>query len=229
MLYDRARPGYPAEAVEFALAAAARPAGPAGARPRRRHRQADPAAVRGRRDRRSRWSPRPACSRCSSTPSPGPRCWPAAPRRCRCRTPRSTWSRSGRRSTGSTWTGRCPRWPGCCGPADGSRCSTTPGTASVAWVRALAGLIGDHRATTPSAHRERDPRVLGPFEPEALRRVPAPAGAGRGRAGRAGRHPQLRRSGCRPDERAALLGRVARRWPGPTRSWSAGSTSTCRT
>ena len=53
-------PGYPPEAVEFALAAAAGPAGPAGAGPRRRHRQADPAAVRGRASTTSRSSPRPA-------------------------------------------------------------------------------------------------------------------------------------------------------------------------
>jgi SAM-dependent methyltransferase len=38
---------------------------------------------------------------------------------------------------------------------------------SVAWVRELSGLIGDHRAHA-EAHRERDPRVMGPFEPEAF-------------------------------------------------------------
>ena len=38
---------------------------------------------------------------------------------------------------------------------------------SVAWVRALAGLIGDHRDHA-DAHRERDPRVMGSFEPEAF-------------------------------------------------------------
>jgi len=39
--------------------------------------------------------------------------------------------------------------------------------ASVAWVRALGGLIGDHRDNA-DAHRERDPRVMGRFEPEAF-------------------------------------------------------------
>jgi SAM-dependent methyltransferase len=37
---------------------------------------------------------------------------------------------------------------------------------SVAWVRALADVIGDH-ADHAGAHRERDPEVLGPFAPEA--------------------------------------------------------------
>ena len=36
---------------------------------------------------------------------------------------------------------------------------------SVAWVRALAGLIGDHR---DNADAHRDQRVMGPFEPEAF-------------------------------------------------------------
>jgi len=39
--------------------------------------------------------------------------------------------------------------------------------ASVAWVLALGGLIGDHRDNA-DAHRERDPRVMGRFEPEAF-------------------------------------------------------------
>lgn len=38
---------------------------------------------------------------------------------------------------------------------------------SVAWVRALADLVGDH-ADHAGAHREDRPEVLGPFEPEAL-------------------------------------------------------------
>jgi SAM-dependent methyltransferase len=37
---------------------------------------------------------------------------------------------------------------------------------SVAWVRALAEVIGDH-ADHAGAHREQDPEALGPFEPEA--------------------------------------------------------------
>jgi SAM-dependent methyltransferase len=37
---------------------------------------------------------------------------------------------------------------------------------SVAWVRALAGLIGDHQENA-DVHRERDLRVMEPFEPEA--------------------------------------------------------------
>jgi SAM-dependent methyltransferase len=38
---------------------------------------------------------------------------------------------------------------------------------SVAWVRALADLVGDH-ADHASAHRSDDSAVMGPFEPEAL-------------------------------------------------------------
>jgi ubiquinone/menaquinone biosynthesis C-methylase UbiE len=40
---------------------------------------------------------------------------------------------------------------------------------SVAWVKALADLVGDH-ADHAGAHREDRPEVLGPFEPEELRR-----------------------------------------------------------
>jgi SAM-dependent methyltransferase len=40
---------------------------------------------------------------------------------------------------------------------------------SVAWVKALADLVGDH-ADHAGAHREDRPEVLGPFEPEKLRR-----------------------------------------------------------
>jgi SAM-dependent methyltransferase len=40
---------------------------------------------------------------------------------------------------------------------------------SVAWVSALADLIGDHDDHA-GAHRERDPEVLGPFRPEQLGR-----------------------------------------------------------
>jgi ubiquinone/menaquinone biosynthesis C-methylase UbiE len=40
---------------------------------------------------------------------------------------------------------------------------------SVAWVKALADLVGDH-ADHAGAHREDRPEVLGPFEPEMLRR-----------------------------------------------------------
>ena len=39
---------------------------------------------------------------------------------------------------------------------------------SVAWVKALADLVGDH-ADHAGAHREDRPEVLGPFEPEELR------------------------------------------------------------
>jgi SAM-dependent methyltransferase len=43
--------------------------------------------------------------------------------------------------------------------------------ASVAWVRALAEVVGDHadHADHAGVHRERDPAVLGPFVPEAYR------------------------------------------------------------
>jgi SAM-dependent methyltransferase len=41
--------------------------------------------------------------------------------------------------------------------------------ASVAWVRALADIVGDH-ADHAGAHRQQDPAVMGPFQPEELRR-----------------------------------------------------------
>ena len=100
--------------------------------------------------------------------------------------------------------------------------------ASVAWVRALAGLIGDHRRP-----RRRAPGAgpAGDRDGSSRRRSPS-SGTSRSSTRTAWPSwsaPAATRSGCPPDERAALLERVRGRWPGPTRSWSAGSTSTCRT
>jgi hypothetical protein len=77
---------------------------------------------------------------------------------------------------------------------------------SVAWVRELSGLIGDHRAHA-EAHRERDPRVMGPFEPEAFaefrHQQELDADALAELVGTRSYSIQLP-----ADERAALLGRV---------------------
>ncbi len=98
----------------------------------------------------------------------------------------------------------------------------------VGGLGAGAGRADRRHRDHADAHRERDPRVMGPFEPEAFAEFRHQQELDADGAGRAGRHPQLRD----PDA-AGGAGGAARpgpaSWPGPTRSWSAGSTSTCRT
>jgi SAM-dependent methyltransferase len=77
---------------------------------------------------------------------------------------------------------------------------------SVAWVRALGGLIGDHRDNA-DAHREQDPRVMGRFEPEAFAEFPHEQELDAdGLAELVGTRSYAIRMPA--DERAALLGRV---------------------
>ena len=136
--YERGRPSYPPEAIDWLL-----PDGrPRRARPRRRHRQADHPTGRtrsgrggGRSARRdARGAEHARCRtprRCSGTAEDIPlpttastRCW---------------WPRPG---TGSTRRARCPRWRGCCAPAVASGLVWNTRDERSGWVKDLGRIIG---------------------------------------------------------------------------------------
>ena len=100
----------------------------------------------------------------------------------------------------------------------------------VAWVRALSDLVGElDRATTSAGCRPSAPPDLGAglaFDAEL--RTPHEHELDAGRARRPGRVPQLRdpAPGGRRGRRCSTGSPSS---PAATRSWSAGSTSGCRT
>ena len=115
-----------------------------------------------------------------------------APRRSRCRTPRSTWWWPGRRSTGSTGPGAAGDRPGAAAGRGAGASSTTPGTTR--WPGCGRCRRSSARpATTPARRgdycRRTSARCSGrPSVHRTTHEQPLDAGC----AGRPGRLPQLR-------------------------------------
>ena len=171
--YERGRPGYPPEAVQWPLQRARDRAWTDRARRRRRHREAHPRAAGERRHRdrgrAGRGDARRARARRAAAPgrSPEPR------RRSRSATRPSTRSPRRRRFTGSTARRRPPSSIARCDLTGGSRCSgIAAGSSSRSIVRSTrssARTAGGRRATIAGSGGRRSNRVACSWRPRSAR------------------------------------------------------------